>query len=144
MMGWREIMGVQAKAIYPQNPQKSDPERGSEDCESSEPRPVRPVATSGRAFINKKRPPPPRPRARAEDVAYQTRLVEWLNANPASSASDKCAECGGPEMPGAVVVPYGTSPHTWLHPVCWHEWHAARRAEAEIALATLGIKHNGN
>ena len=31
----------------------------------------------------------------AEAVARQTRMIDWLNANPAPSAPDRCAGCGG-------------------------------------------------
>ena len=142
MMGWREIMGAQAGAIYPHNPQKSELRRGSEDCESSERTPggtdppagaAKPVAADWRTFIALKRPPPTHPGERAEAIAYQTRLVEWLNANPASSAPDRCAECGRADTPGATLVPFGGGAHVWLHLDCWRAWYNKRLAEAGAA-----------
>ena len=142
MMGWREIMGVQAKAIYPQNPQKSEPRRGSEDCESSERAPGRTdpptgpaksVAADWRTVIALKRPPPAPPGKRAEAVAHERRLAEWLNANPASSAPDRCAGCGGPDAPGAALIPFGIDALTWLHSDCWLAWYNKRLAEAGTA-----------
>ena len=69
-----------------------------------------------------------------EAVARQTRVIEWLNANPASSAHDKCAECRGMDAPGAALVPFGVGPHVWLHPGCWRAWYNKRLAKAGAAL----------
>lgn len=68
-------------------------------------------------------------------------VVEWLNRHPAPSPPGRCAWCGRPESPGAVVLPFGTEPgtHTWLHAECWPAWHQARRADAIAALSGLGI-----
>src|SRR5262245_52769674 len=35
-------------------------------------------------------------------------VVEWLNQNPAPSASGRCARCGRPESLSAAVLPFGT------------------------------------
>jgi hypothetical protein len=63
-------------------------------------------------------------------------VVEWLNQHPAPSAPGRCAWCGRPESPSAMVLPFGTEPgtHAWLHAECWPAWHEARRAEASAAL----------
>jgi hypothetical protein len=38
-------------------------------------------------------------------------------------------------MPGAMLLPFGTACHTWLHHGCWDAWYAERRAHALQALA---------
>ena len=72
--------------------------------------------------------------------------IEWLNQHPAPSQSGRCAWCGRPEFPGAVVVPYGTEPgtHAWLHPECWGPWYQRRREEAVLALRGMGITMGGD
>jgi hypothetical protein len=64
-------------------------------------------------------------------------LIQWLNEHPVLSPPGFCAWCGTPELPSAMVVPFGIMPstHTWLHPECWSAWHRARLLEAEAALA---------
>jgi hypothetical protein len=81
------------------------------------------------------------PRAEAEALALACCLIEWLNQHPAPSTPGRCAWCGGPESPGAVVLPFGTEPgtHAWLHAECWPAWHQTRRAEAIAALAAMGV-----
>ena len=73
-------------------------------------------------------------------------VVEWLNQHPAPSQSGRCAWCGRPESPGAVVVPFGTEPgtHAWLHPECWGLWYQRRREEAVLALRGMGITMGGD
>ena len=141
-MGWREIMGVRTTEKHPHNPQNSLVTNSSEDCESSEVRPVRinpraepvrPIGVEWRAFVTRGLPPPTHPGERAEAVAHQARLVEWLNANPASSAPDRCAECGRADAPGATLVPFGGGAHVWLHLDCWRAWYNKRLAEAGAA-----------
>jgi hypothetical protein len=82
-------------------------------------------------------PPPPAvldllSRHKAEVVALLRArgVVEWLDHHPAPSAPGRCAWCGGPEARGAVVVPFGIGPHTWLHAECWPVWHRERMAAA--------------
>ena len=72
--------------------------------------------------------------------------IEWLNQHPAPSQSGRCAWCGRPESPGAVVVPFGTEPgtHAWLHPECWGLWYQRRREEAVLALRGMGITMGGD
>ena len=67
-------------------------------------------------------------------VAYQTRVIEWLNANPAPSSPDRCAGCRGMDAPGAALVPFGTTAPAWLHPGCWRAWYNKRLAKAGAAL----------
>ena len=69
----------------------------------------------------------------AEAVARQTRVIEWLNANPAPSAPDRCAGCGGADAPGSTLVPFGTTAPAWLHSDCWRAWYNKRLAEAGAA-----------
>jgi hypothetical protein len=86
-------------------------------------------------------------RADAEVRAFESRIVEWLNQHPAPSQSGRCARCGRPESPGAVVVPFGTEPgtHAWLHAAgCWAAWYQRRRAEADMALRRMGIIIDGD
>jgi hypothetical protein len=73
-------------------------------------------------------------------------VVEWLNQHPAPSAPGRCAWCGRPESPGAVVVPFGTEPgtHAWLHAECWSAWYQRRREEAVLALRGMGIAPSGS
>jgi hypothetical protein len=33
-----------------------------------------------------------------------------------------CALCGGFDLPGDALGPFGIDPHTWLHQRCWPEW----------------------
>ena len=99
----------------------------------------RPIALDWRAFVTRGLPPPAHPGERAEAIAYERRLVEWLNANPASSMPDKCAECGESETPGNVLKPYGTTTSVWLHSGCWPVWRDKRVEKARDALAAQGI-----
>jgi hypothetical protein len=82
------------------------------------------------------------PRSEAEALAFDCCVIEWLNQHPAPSAPGRCAWCGKAELPGAVVLPFGTEPgtHTWLHAECWPAWHQARRADAIAALSAMGIR----
>jgi hypothetical protein len=68
-------------------------------------------------------------------------IVEWLNQHPAPSMPERCARCGNPESPSAVVLPFGAEPrtHAWLHAECWPAWHQARRVDAIAALDAMGI-----
>jgi hypothetical protein len=81
------------------------------------------------------------PRAKAEALALDCWVTEWLNQHPAPSVPGRCAWCGRPESVSAVVLPFGTEPgtHAWLHAECWPTWHQARRAEAIAALRAMGI-----
>ena len=99
----------------------------------------RTIGVEWRAFVTRGLPPPAHPGERAEALAYQSRLVEWLNANPASSAPDRCSECCGVDAPGAALVPFGIGPHVWLHTDCWPVWRDKRVEQARVALAALGI-----
>ncbi|MGE3066942.1 MAG: hypothetical protein AB7F51_17040 [Pseudorhodoplanes sp.] len=73
--------------------------------------------------------------------AFECCVVEWLNRNPARSPSGRCLGCGESEHAHDKLLPFGTEPsgHAWLHSRCWPAWHAARKAEAIAALATMGI-----
>jgi hypothetical protein len=76
----------------------------------------------------------------ARDRTFESRVNKWLNQHLIPSAPGRCAWCGKPELPGAVVLPFGTEPasHTWLHAECWPTWYQARREEAIAALRTMG------
>jgi len=82
----------------------------------------------------------------AEARAFACCVAEWLNRNPASSATGRCLACGAPGGPRDPLVPFGTEPtgHAWLHHTCWSGWRAGRKSEAIAALATMGIQEGSN
>jgi hypothetical protein len=83
-------------------------------------------------------------RVEAEVQAFECCIVEWLNQHPAPSAPGRCAQCGRPESPSAMVLPFGAGEHhVWLHAECWPAWHQSRRVEAAMALRTMGIGPEG-
>jgi hypothetical protein len=80
------------------------------------------------------------PRLEAERAAFEAALIDRLNATHPDTPSDRCAHCGGPETPDAVLKPIGWGErHAWLHSDCWTTWRARRRAEAIAALAQAGV-----
>lgn len=84
-------------------------------------------------------------RAEAEVQAFECCIVEWLNRNPSSSPAGRCAWCGKPETPSAMVLPFGAGEHhAWLHAECWRGWHQSRWAEADMALRRMGIAPGGS
>jgi hypothetical protein len=85
-------------------------------------------------------------RKEAENRAFADSVVEWLDRHPAPSPPGRCAWCGGAEMPGAIVLPFGTEPghHTWLHAECWPAWRDSREADAVAALAAMGVHKPGS
>lgn len=70
----------------------------------------------------------------AEARAHKGRVVDWLNANPASSLPESCTLCAGPETWGNTLIPFGVGPHAWLHSDCWPTWRYGRIKEAKAAL----------
>jgi hypothetical protein len=76
----------------------------------------------------------------ARDRTFESRIIEWLDQHPAPSSPGRCGWCGGPELPGAVILPFGTEPgtHAWVHAECWPDWHRTRRAKAVEMLALGG------
>lgn len=76
----------------------------------------------------------------AQANAFDCCLSEWLDQNPVRSEPGRCLHCGasGPSDP---LVPFGTAltVHAWLHPSCWPDWYAERRAQVREALAALVI-----
>ena len=81
----------------------------------------------------------------AKDRTSESVVVEWLNQHPAPSAPGRCAWCGRPESPSAMVLPFGNEPgtHAWLHAECWPAWHEARRAGAVAALRATDAALDG-
>ena len=73
---------------------------------------------------------------------FNSFVVDWLNQHSAPSTPGRCAWCGKPESPSAVVLPFGTEvgTHAWLHCECWSGWHEARRAAAIAALRATDTK----
>jgi len=84
-------------------------------------------------------------RERAEAMAFECCIVEWMNRNPCRTGPGLCAACGEPDREEHTVVPFGTErlDHAWLHPECWAGWHEARRAEATLRLRVVGIQSVG-
>lgn len=80
-------------------------------------------------------------RADAEAIAFECCIIEWLNRHPDRSDPDRCAWCGQPDHNEHAIVPFctGNLGCTWLHPECWHDWHAMRKADAVAALLAMGI-----
>jgi hypothetical protein len=87
----------------------------------------------------------PTARQEVHSPSFDDRITQWLNQHPAPSAPGRCAWCGRPASPEAMVVPFGTEPgtHTWLHAECWGSWHAARRAQALVAVSAAPIEQAG-
>ena len=84
-------------------------------------------------------------RVEAEVQAFESCLVEWLNRNPSSSPAGRCAWCGKPQTPSAMVLPFGAGEHhAWLHADCWPAWRQSRRSEAVLALRGMGIAPSGS
>jgi hypothetical protein len=84
-------------------------------------------------------------RFEAELQAFESCVIEWLNANPRSSPAGRCLWCGKLETPNAIVLPFGIGEHhAWLHAECWFAWHQSRREEAAIALRRMGMVLSGS
>jgi hypothetical protein len=84
-------------------------------------------------------------RAEAEVQAFERCIVEWLNRNPSFSLAGRCAWCGKPQTPSAMVRPFGAGEHhAWLHAGCWPAWYQRRQEEAVLALRGMGITMSGD
>jgi hypothetical protein len=84
-------------------------------------------------------------RAEAEVQAFEQCIVEWLNTNPSFSPAGRCTWCGKPEMPSAMVLPFGAGEHhAWLHADCCPAWRQSRRSKAVLALRGMGIAPSGS
>lgn len=75
----------------------------------------------------------------AEHRAFACCVEEWLDRNPAPSPSDRCLSCGCGEHDHDKLLPFEPSGHSLLHSRCREACHASRKAEAVVALTTLGI-----
>jgi hypothetical protein len=80
------------------------------------------------------------PRLEAERAALENTIVDYLNAIHPDTDPSRCAWCGQPEAPGAVLLPFGVSTHAWLHPDCWAPWREERRVKAIAELAAMKIE----
>ena len=79
-------------------------------------------------------------RPKAERAAFDSLLVERLNATHPDTLSDRCAHCGRLETSGAALKPIGWGArHAWLQDDCWAAWREARRRVAIAELAAMGI-----
>jgi hypothetical protein len=80
-------------------------------------------------------------RERAEALAFDQCVAEWLIRHPVQSSPGLCLGCGRGDEHAGIVLPFGTeaSGHVWLHFDCWPAWHAARKTKAATDLTTMGI-----
>lgn len=80
-------------------------------------------------------------RKQAETTALACCVAEWMNRNPVSSPPDRCLHCGGSSVKSDPLLPFGgkSTGHAWLHGRCWAAWHAGRKKQALVALATAGV-----
>jgi hypothetical protein len=76
----------------------------------------------------------------AEAQAFNSCVIEWLSRNPDSSLPGRCVGCGGEEVSGKPLLPFGVRPGAWLHADCRAAWQARRKAMAVAALASMGIE----
>jgi hypothetical protein len=85
------------------------------------------------------------PLAEADALAFQHCVVEWLNRKPVASGAGTCLVCGNGDGGHDVVLPFGVNPggKAWLHSKCWGQWSKDRLAQAEAALAHMGISAPG-
>lgn len=81
------------------------------------------------------------PRLEAERVAFGIVLTGRLNATHPNTPSGRCAHCGKPQTPAAILLPIGAGErHAWLHRDCWGLWREQRRAETIAELAKAGVR----
>jgi hypothetical protein len=80
-------------------------------------------------------------RTQAEDQAFASCVVEWLDRNPEQSPPGRCLRCDGHDHAQDPLLPFGIeiTGHVWLHSRCWPAWRDSRTADAIAALATMGI-----
>ena len=80
------------------------------------------------------------PRPEAERLALDDTINRWLTQYPPKPTDDVagCVHCGADLGDDGVPVLAGTG-HTWVHSRCHAPWLAKRRAEAERALAAVGV-----
>jgi len=84
------------------------------------------------------------PQGEADLQAYQHTLVEWQNCNPPIADPHVCAGCGRPINKAATdwrpLADGATVHYGGAHGLrCWERHGARRRAEAEAALAEMGV-----
>ena len=80
------------------------------------------------------------PRPEAERLALADTINQWLVMHPSEPTDDTtgCVHCSVALGEDGVPVLAGGA-HTWLHSACHAPWLAKRRAEAERALAAMGV-----
>ncbi len=82
-------------------------------------------------------------RPEAEARALEWCVARWLadHPPPANEPENRCAHCVKP-LADADALPFlnGAGGHVWMHARCHAPWMKRRRAEAEAALAALGVK----
>ena len=49
-------------------------------------------------------------RERAEAIAFESCVIEWMNRHPCRTDPGRCAACGEPDREGRTVVPFGMKP----------------------------------
>jgi hypothetical protein len=84
------------------------------------------------------------PREKAEELAFDHCVAEWLMCHPVQSSPGRCHGCGRGDEQAGIVLPFGieASGHAWLHAECWPAWHAKRWEEAVAALSEMSIGRN--
>lgn len=100
------------------------------------------VALDGAGGLRLRAPAPPPPvllaalRSRKTEIVSILRaaaVIHWRNANPPPPTPEGvCIHCGRPGADLASLV--GDKSHRWVHGRCWHDWQAARLAQADCYL----------
>ncbi len=81
------------------------------------------------------------PRSQADAQAFACCVAKWLNQHPVSSPPGHCIVCGVRDHAHDALLPFGIEDtgQAWLHSRCWPGWYESRKAQAVVALASLGI-----
>jgi hypothetical protein len=79
----------------------------------------------------------------AMTIAFQTVVEAWIRRPSPQTDPTRCAQCGQPGGLIAFKPLDGQSGATWLHGVCWSDWHQKREAQAISVLAEYGVSRDG-
>src|SRR5262245_50067704 len=80
-------------------------------------------------------------RAETDARAFRSCVAEWLWRTAVVSPPGPCPICGDADRPNDPLLAIGIiGGRTWLHIECAKTWCAARKAEADAALASMGIR----
>jgi hypothetical protein len=84
------------------------------------------------------------PRLAAEARAHDCCVAEWLYRTAVITAPGPCPICDDADRPNDPLLPIGiVGGRVWLHIGCVKAWCTARKAEAVVALASMGIRRPG-